>query len=325
MNRYWVIAPQHAKRWKKAWKYDLANNIISMGYKHVGDISSLNEKRLRKRIDREYRKDSPLSKNYTFRSLWNFYHEIKVGHTIVVSQGRRKIAAIGTVTREAYYELNKNAQAVPDDPYSNHLGVRWEREPRGIPVVSMLGRQAIYEISKKRFQALIHSDPFSGVDLNRKTKIIRGSGTSLPQFDESEIKAAMKARTVSYRHRHNKMTNALTRLWARYKLMRGNNSDCLYDVLVENYDGKGRDLLVELKPDPDKGALRIAVGQLYDYRRYLSHRATTDLAVLTISRPSPAYLDLLRELKISALWFGNDNCKSLKGEGKVSRSVCGIT
>jgi hypothetical protein len=320
MRRYWVIAPQHTKYWESAWRFDLAHNIISLGWNDLGDISSLSETQLKKRISREYHSDGLRSNNYTFRSLWNFYHAIKPGHVIVASQGRRNIAAVGVVTCEAYYEHNKNAQAVPDDPYSNNLGVRWEQEPRGKPIASMLGRQAICEITEERFQALTRTKPVGGMKLGVGAKMIGGSGSPLPRFDDAEVSAAIKARTIAYRRRHNKMTNALKRLWSRFELKRGNHSDCLYDVLVENYNGTGRDLLLELKPDPDKGAVRIAIGQLYDYRRYLPNRSRTDLAVLTIARPAKAYLDLLLNLGISALWFQNDKCESLQGKGLVSQT-----
>jgi hypothetical protein len=54
---------------------------------------------------------------------------------------------------------------------------------------------------------------------------------------------------------------------------------------VKNYDEMFRDLLIEVKPDPDKGSIRIAIGQLFDYNRHRARQAATDLVVLTISRP----------------------------------------
>ena len=72
MRRYWVIAPQHATRpecWERAWKYDLANNIISLGWNKLGDISHLSEEQLRELIDRTYQKNKPGSKSYILRSL----------------------------------------------------------------------------------------------------------------------------------------------------------------------------------------------------------------------------------------------------------------
>jgi len=115
------------------------------------------------------------------------------------------------------------------------------------------------------------------------------------------------------------MTNALTKLFAKHKLIVGTEEHCRYDVIIKQYDGTNRDLLIEAKPDPDK--VRIAIGQLFDYRRFLPHRAGTDLALFTISRPPQSYLDLMLELQISALWFDAEPCQSLSGEGKVWKGL----
>ena len=35
MPRYWIIAPYHADRpewWERVWEFDLANNLISIGW-----------------------------------------------------------------------------------------------------------------------------------------------------------------------------------------------------------------------------------------------------------------------------------------------------
>ena len=39
--------------------------------------------------------------------------------------------------------------------------------------------------------------------------------------------------------------------------------------------------------------------------------------MLTISRPSKSYCDLLLDLQISPIWFRNENCDSLEGAGKA--------
>ena len=118
-------------------------------------------------------------------------------------------------------------------------------------------------------------------------------GSKLRKFDEAERKSTTKSRTTIYRNRHRKITNALDRIFGKEKLNQGKNRRCLFDVLFKNYDKNGRDLLIEVKPDPDKGSVRIAVGQLLDYRRFLPNRAGTDLALLTITRPPEEYVDLL--------------------------------
>jgi hypothetical protein len=142
-------------------------------------------------------------------------------------------------------------------------------------------------------------------------------GSELQDFDEAERAATITSGTIQYRSRHNKITNQIRKLLPSFVLKRGKTPECMYDVLVKNYDGKGRDLLVEAKPDPDCGAVRIAIGQLLDYRRHLPHRAGTDLGFLTITKPKQTYIDLLLDLQISAVWFTDESCESLNGTGKA--------
>ena len=148
-----------------------------------------------------------------------------------------------------------------------------------------------------------------------------GEGSQLPYLDEVEHTATTNSRTITYRDRHDEMTNRIKDLFQNFTLKRGTDPECRYDVLVKNYDSMGRDLLIEAKPDPERGAVRIAIGQLFDYRRTLPHRIGTDLAILTISRPHQSYVDLLLDLQISVLWFNSEACRTLKGEGKAWASV----
>ena len=134
-----------------------------------------------------------------------------------------------------------------------------------------------------------------------KHQIADRKGKSLPIFDEAERESVQRSGTIVYRNRHKKMTNALHQKFKECEITQGTDSHCRYDVLVSKYDGMNRDLLIEVKPDPDMGSIGIAIGQLLDYRRFLPHRAGTDLALLTMSRPQKTYLDLLFDLQILQL------------------------
>jgi hypothetical protein len=142
-------------------------------------------------------------------------------------------------------------------------------------------------------------------------------GSTLHEFDEAERKAVQESRTVTYKQRHNKMTNRLKELLQGLTLTQGNNLNYRYDVLAKDYDRKGRNLLIEVKPGTNKGSIRIAIGQLLDYRRFLPHQAGTDLAILTISRPPQDYIEFLQDLQITALWFATESCQTLAGDGKI--------
>lgn len=145
--------------------------------------------------------------------------------------------------------------------------------------------------------------------------LVPGSHSDLPDFDVSEREYFREAGTIRYRNRHNKMTEALKKILQGFTLRQGTNPSCRWDVLVERYDTTGRNLLLELKPDAEKAAIRIAIGQLLDYRRFVVRPVATDIAILTIGPPEKAYRQLLSELEISVIWFTNEDCRTLNGEG----------
>jgi hypothetical protein len=145
--------------------------------------------------------------------------------------------------------------------------------------------------------------------------------TPLPSFDDAERVAIQQSATITYRNRHNVMTNSLRKLFPAFTLEQGADPNCRYDVLIKNYDKSGRDLLIEAKPDHDKGSIRIAIGQLLDYRRFLPNQAATDLAILTISRPTDSHIELMLDLQITVLWFGDEGCSVLSGRGKAWRTL----
>jgi len=61
MSKYWVIAPQNAglpEIWEKVWQFDLANSVISLGWKELGDISNYDENELRTAIEQTYSNDN---------------------------------------------------------------------------------------------------------------------------------------------------------------------------------------------------------------------------------------------------------------------------
>ena len=112
---------------------------------------------------------------------------------------------------------------------------------------------------------------------------------------------------------HNTLTNALVAIARRRKLEidRGSTKACMFDALIREYAGTERDLLVEVKAGWDRATCRLAAGQLQDYRRLLSNRAATDLAVLFTSRPSRHAFDLFGDLGIRVAWFSVDRKKVL--------------
>lgn len=153
------------------------------------------------------------------------------------------------------------------------------------------------------------------VPIKMRRVVAPTAGSAIPDFDDSEREYLRKAATVRYRHRHNKMTKKLKQLLHGFTVTQGTKPDCRWDALIEHYERTGRDLLLELKPDPEKAAIRIAIGQLLDYRRFVPRPAATDIAVLTIKSPEKLYRQLLLDQQISSIWFTGEESGTLKGEG----------
>jgi len=80
-------------------------------------------------------------------------------------------------------------------------------------------------------------------------KAVVSVSKSLPEYDEAERVAVASSKTIHYRDRHDKMTNAVRLILHGADIKAGTHPDCKFDMNVIGYDGK-RDLLIEAKPDP---------------------------------------------------------------------------
>jgi len=92
--------------------------------------------------------------------LWDFYHSVEPGDIVVARRGTKRIAAVGTVVRKAYYERAKNAAVMgPENTYPNHIDVQWNEIPRNKEFANaVFGMQTLYEISEEKYHSLIESD-----------------------------------------------------------------------------------------------------------------------------------------------------------------------
>jgi hypothetical protein len=143
----------------------------------------------------------------------------------------------------------------------------------------------------------------------------------LRNYDEEERRAVLASKTATYRKRHNKMTTALNCIFSSFNPTTETSPAGRCDAIIKDYDGS-RDLLIEAKPDADKGSIRIAIGQLFDYARHRTRQPATDLVVLTIPSPPPDYIDLLNDLGITAIWFGDETCEKIAGgQGKAWAAI----
>jgi hypothetical protein len=81
-------------------------------------------------------------------------------------------------------------------------------------------------------------------------------------------------------------------------------------LFTDAYDTK-RHLLIEAKASARREDIRMAIGQLFDYARYLSPRPR--LAVLIPDRPTGELLKLLREHQILAIWRTSNGFTEFQG------------
>lgn len=126
-----------------------------------------------------------------------------------------------------------------------------------------------------------------------------------------------KMKSVKIQNVHKKMTNALHKLFSgKRDVRRGRRGGGDFDVLVRNYCDAGRDLLIEVKSLADLAAARLAVGQLFDYRRYVIDPATTDIAVLFPRKPSGRISKYLAYVPVKNLWFSDSRYDLIRGDWK---------
>jgi restriction system protein len=207
MSKYWVIAPYSSdfpEIWEKVWQYDLSTGVISLGWSELGDISSLNEDELKAKIECTYSDSSSASNALTFSMLWNFYHSIRIGDIVIARRGRKRIAAVGDVTKTAYYDQAKNAEAVSGEGFhSNYIGVDWRNTPRDIEFDRIIfGMQAFHEISESKFKDLISDSETKGelADVENQTEFVLEK--YLEEFIVSNFPQIFNGKLVLYKDPH---------------------------------------------------------------------------------------------------------------------------
>lgn len=160
MARCWVIAPGGADwaEFEEVWKYDLENNVISIGWVYLGDLSGLDELTLKAQIKKKWNENwgSPSQGTLTrcFNTFWTFYHVIKEGDIIIARRGRKEIAAIGTATQTAFYDENKGKES--EWGFANFIGVEWHDSPRNLRFDKIVfSMHTLYEIPEDKYKSLV--------------------------------------------------------------------------------------------------------------------------------------------------------------------------
>jgi restriction system protein len=130
MSRYWIIAPLASSDpdlFDNSWQFDLENNIITIGWHELGDISQLSREALSSKVASSYSDKPGQTKGLITNMLWSFYHEISPGDLIIARRGRKVLAAAGKVISPAI------CAPKPRNPHLKHRGtleVEWQSQPR---------------------------------------------------------------------------------------------------------------------------------------------------------------------------------------------------
>ncbi|HBN83639.1 MAG TPA: hypothetical protein DDZ89_07315 [Clostridiales bacterium] len=152
----------------------------------------------------------------------------------------------------------------------------------------------------------------------RDTAVVANVSNKLLELkDEHDVMSISKQIEIPSKRTHNKMTNKLFQSFNKLGIeaLEGAKQDCLYDCLIRIHD---KYLLIEVKSDTDKGSVRLAIGQLFDYKmtlcnKYCYKREDVDLAILLPYRPEESSITLLDELGIRLLHFEDGSMKKIIG------------
>ena len=160
MPRYWVIAPfanKNADIFDRVWQFDLANNTISIGWSQLGDVSKMTREVLTQAVGAAYPETPNPTKSLFVNMLWSFYHEIGPEDIVIARRGRKTLAAVGKVTKAAYFSAGRNPHlASPGNSHPNFLDVRWLDQPRdkAFPTI-VFPMHSVYEITESQYQSLV--------------------------------------------------------------------------------------------------------------------------------------------------------------------------
>jgi hypothetical protein len=114
IQRYWIIAPVESDNpdlFDKVWQFDLSNDLISIGWTALGDVSSLSRPELAKAVASAYPDKPSPARGLITNMMWNFYHEIAPGDFVIARRGRKILAGIGRAVRSDVLQIVGTEQA----------------------------------------------------------------------------------------------------------------------------------------------------------------------------------------------------------------------
>ena len=108
------------------WRFDLENDLISIGWSELGDVSKMGREELGTAVRQAFPLKPSATQSLIANMFWVFFHENNPGDVILARRGRKVLAAIGRVSGPGVYAPGKN----PNHGHRNFLTVSWQQQPR---------------------------------------------------------------------------------------------------------------------------------------------------------------------------------------------------
>lgn len=187
MPRYWVVAPIAAtprELFDRVWRFDVANNLISIGWEELGDVSAMSREELAESLAFSY-PEAPSPTIALYRNMiWAFYHEILPGDLVIARRGRMTLAAVGTVTHSAIYAPGRN----PATGHRAFLEVAWREQPRDRTFPNVVfPMRTVVEISEEQYRSFVEGPGMPVVITGPPEAIEEPSAFALEKYLEDFI------------------------------------------------------------------------------------------------------------------------------------------
>jgi len=136
----------------EVWQFDLANNVISIGWKQLGDITNITRVDLAETIASTYPDKPPQTKGLYTNMLWAFYNEMLPGDYVIARRGRKTLVGVGKIVGSPSYSPGRN-------PHVAHLGfldIAWQAEPRDKQFPSIVfPMHTLAEFTEEQFRNVV--------------------------------------------------------------------------------------------------------------------------------------------------------------------------
>ncbi|MEN6575991.1 MAG: endonuclease NucS domain-containing protein [Phycisphaerales bacterium] len=155
MPRYWVMAPVESKPpelFDKVWQFDLAEDVISIGWKQLGNVSQMTREELAKAVAAAYSDKPSQTKGLYTNMLWAFYHDMLPGDYVIARRGRKMLAGVGRIVTGAAYMPGRN----PLVEHPGFIEVAWQDQPKdkSFPTI-VFPMHTLAESSEEQFRGVV--------------------------------------------------------------------------------------------------------------------------------------------------------------------------